>query len=107
LDDDENENRMINNINRENISQMKSKIQMKALLAVVRLLMLYFFYNLDGNPVSPFLAKLIGFLLIHEGLVMTNMILMHGYIFLNERFLGIRLISFPPFFQWVDILNNL
>lgn len=85
---------------------MKNKIKLKAGLAVVRVMILYFFYYLDSNGVTPFLANLIGFLLIHEAMVISNYLLMNSYYYTN-RILSRSQSPFPSFCVYVDILNNL
>lgn len=88
---------------------MANKIKMKAGLALLRMLILYFFFYLDNFNMTSFLTNLIGFLLCHEALVLANFLTMSGY------FLGRYLITgssriqnrpFPSLCIYVDILNN-
>lgn len=78
---------------------------MKAALAIVRLIMLYFFYYLDNFFMSQFLKNLIGFLLIHETLVLLNSFIVN----INEMILKImsRQIIVPSLCNYLDLFNNL
>lgn len=84
---------------------MTNKINMKAGLAIIRVIMLYFFYYLDNSQMTFFLKNLIGFLLIHEALVFTNSFLVITYQSGNQ-FLGRDETSFPTFCAYFDIFNN-
>jgi hypothetical protein len=78
---------------------------MKAGLAIVRLIMMYFFYYLDNFFMTKFLQNLIGFLLIHESLVLLNSFIVN----INEiisNFMS-RQVVVPSICNYLDLFNNL
>ena len=68
--------------------------------------MLYFFFYLDDKKISDFLKNLIGYLIIHECLVISNCILLYGHEIINYLFYHNRL-NVPSFCNYIDIINNL
>ncbi len=94
-----------NNRQRQATTYMTNKVNMKAVLAIIRLIMLYFFYYLDDSQMTLFLKNLIGFLLIHEALVLTNCLIVLVYQAASKIFL--RDFYFPSFCAYLDLFNNL
>ena len=95
------------NRQRNQMYYFKSKLRLKAGLAILRLTILYCFYYLDGNPFSEFLQKLIGLLFIHEGLVLTNFMMLYTYLTVNRILMNSRSNQIPKFCAYLDVFNNL
>lgn len=95
-----------NNRTRMANSYLSNKIKMKAALAMIRLVMLYFFFYMDNFKITPFLRNLIGFLLIHEALVITNSLIVYMHQVINT-FLFRGEMNIPSFCAYLDIFNNL
>jgi hypothetical protein len=96
-------------LNRQRMANeyMTNKIKMKAALAVIRLTMLYFFYYLDNSHMTVFLQNLIGFLLIHEALVITNCLIVMVYQVSNQIISRGSDFNVPTFCSYLDLFNNL
>ena len=75
----------------------KNKVTSKASFALFRLFVLYVIFKLEDKPLTPFLHKLVLFLLIHECLGLANLLAMRAYIFIY-RWLFNPLIRFPSIF---------
>jgi hypothetical protein len=97
------------NLNRQRnyLNHFSSKLRLKVLLALGRLVILYCFYYLDGNPLTEFLQKIIGLLFIHEGLVLTNFMALNGYLSANRYIFNSRATQVPRFCAYLDVFNNL
>lgn len=84
----------------------KNKVTSKASFALFRLFVLYVIFKLEDKPLTPFLHKLVLFLLIHECLALANLLAMRAYIFIS-RWLFNPLIRFPSIFLLFNSFNNM
>ncbi len=89
------------------------KINKKTTYTVVRLIFLFIFYYLDNFQMTEFIRSLVNFLLIHEAFVISNYIVLNGYIFyqritiFNSVDPNISNLQFPVICSYLNSLNNM
>lgn len=95
----------------------KRKIDKKTYYAVLRLFFLFLFFYLDNFQMTDFILNIVNFLLIHEAFVISNYLILSGYILYRTLFSltvsnadrrGIALnMPFPTVCHYLNSLNNM
>jgi hypothetical protein len=75
---------------------LSHKIKYKAVLALVRMALLYAVYIIDNNSFTPFIKDLVSYLLIHEALVISNYALLTSYSIINRFMSNYNIINSQP-----------
>jgi hypothetical protein len=100
------------------------KIYKKISYSILRLIFLFLFFYLDNFYIGEYLKNLIDFLLIHESLVITNFLILKGYLFyenylnfynfnfnvnvnLNHNNNNNSISIFPNICKYLNSINNL
>ena len=91
----------------EYLSATENKLTTKAEFACIRLITLGLLYYLDGYALTPFLYKLISFLLIHECLVLSNFLYLKIYIALRTCCLTTIHSHLLVFLNFTDKTSNM
>lgn len=82
------------------------KMKIKSIISVIRVILIIFFYLIDGNALSLFLTKLIGLLLVHETCVIGNFCFLIMKNFTNRMISGNNMTQPPRVCFMLDIINN-
>ena len=94
------------NEHRRSLNFVYSKLNTKTSLAILRLVFVYFFYFMDDYKMSEFIWDLFSFLLLHEGMVVSNFIIFVTAVLCAKYCFNTPHYN-PSFCQYFDILNNL
>ena len=87
---------------------LANKIKYKAVISFVRVFLIILFYYTDGNQLSNMVFNLVAFLMIHEGIVISNYAFVYFRFAINRVF-GIQshTIQIPRICYFSDVFSNM
>jgi hypothetical protein len=105
--DNDNQIGLINPEARSNNHYLANKIKYKAVISIVRVFLILFFYYADGNSLTKMVLNLVTFLIIHEAIVISNYAFIYFRSAINRIF-GIQsTMQIPRICYYSDVFSNM